>query len=84
MLGNKGNSHTLRMCNTLLFHGRNGYTNAPQYCVTKYIVLLKMTIYAISNFTVLHAHVQCYTTKINIIISRIKFVYDIPQSYSTT
>jgi len=47
MLGNKGYSHKLRMCNTLLFHGKNGYTNALQYSVSKYTVLLKITISAI-------------------------------------
>jgi hypothetical protein len=30
MLGNSGYRHTLRICNTLLFHGNHGYANAPQ------------------------------------------------------
>ena len=27
MLNKKGYRHTLRICNTFLFHGNNGYTN---------------------------------------------------------
>jgi hypothetical protein len=39
MLDNYGYRHTLRICNTLLFHYNNGCTNAPHYHVTRTLVV---------------------------------------------
>jgi hypothetical protein len=37
MLDNYGYKYTLRICNTLFFHGNNGYVNVPQ-CYVLFVI----------------------------------------------